>query len=172
MEKRVPLLYSRARYSCRFWRSHSYWRRIYEGHITNGRINCSDTTRFPLSSPFLCTKKLSLPLPQHCQSSAVTHLHFPVQLSCLSSSCGDKWNWWDGRGMLAQEGLPGTPVQTGPCCLLQRAAWLQGTPVSQGTSKFLMPGTCRLCAKPPVELHFPCPRTWRRLLVQGGFACF
>lgn len=55
--------------------------------------NGLDLTRCPFSSPFLCTQQLRLPLPQHCQSLTVTLFHFAVWLSCLSSSCSDKWNW-------------------------------------------------------------------------------
>lgn len=49
--------------------------------------------RCPFSRPFLCTQQLSLPLPRHHQSQAVTHLHLAVWLSCLSGACSDKWNW-------------------------------------------------------------------------------
>lgn len=59
--------------------------------VMSERISGLDTTRCPLSSIFLFTWQLSPPLPQHCQSLAVTHLHFADWLSCLSSSGSDKW---------------------------------------------------------------------------------
>lgn len=145
-----------------FWRFWSEWRGLCKRWGTKGRINGLDTVRCAFSRPFLCPQQLSLPLPQHRQSLAVTHLHSAVWQSCLSSACSDKWNWTGlAGGIPAWESAFLGDQQVGPCCLLQRASWLQGISAKRGVS-FCNQHLLSLC-QPKVKFHFWCPGTWRFL---------
>lgn len=126
--------------------------------------NGLDLTRCPFSSPFLCTQQLRLPLPQHCQSLTVTLFHFAVWLSCLSSSCSDKWNrtglaggsWHDERA------FRGEKCRSDPAAFSKGYSGLKNISAKRRMS-FSITGTFCLCAKAKVMLHFRCPGTWRRL---------
>ena len=110
-----------------------------------------------------------LPLPQHHQSLAVTHLHFPVWMSCLSSSHSDEWNWTG----LTEGSWPDERGFLGDHCRLDPAAFTKrqlGCRASQTREEWVPPSLTPSVPVPRPNSNFISDvQELRRAFVSGRF---